>query len=287
MSRTIAEFRIPEELASIYLDPNMGRSLGGSVRKVVVDTTDPLYARIEAIHQELRARGDFFVLGWDLRQKASDEELARAELFHLRITSVFEPSGEECGTEYDESAACPVCGAGRRPAGPLRLNASRVPLNADVAATISRDEWIVSERVVDLLEKVGATGLELRPVEHVGRSKPRTRWFQMLFTSPPVRTVPPTRFGIKPIEPDLEGEYRCPVCTTAGLALISEVWVDRKSWTGDDFVRSREFVGYKRGLLRPAPLLFLSPRIWRLFQEHKVRGFRAEIAYLAPRDVDP
>jgi len=57
MSRTIAEFRIPEELASIYRDADTGKTLGGTVRQVMVDTTDPLCEKIGAIHQAFRARG--------------------------------------------------------------------------------------------------------------------------------------------------------------------------------------------------------------------------------------
>jgi hypothetical protein len=47
--------------------------------------------------------------------------LSSAQLFQLKINKVFEPAGEECGTEYNEGTACPFCGTGADQVSPLFL----------------------------------------------------------------------------------------------------------------------------------------------------------------------
>jgi hypothetical protein len=349
--RTSVEFRVAEKYAREYLEPSVGRVLGSpleieqfgpSVRAVTVFTDDPLYQRIGEIYRRMRKRNQFFFLGWIVRHHYTRKELVEAEFFHLTAT-VFEPSGEECGTVYDESSACPHCGAGRGRTGPLVLDLRKAPKNKDLARTIAH-EWVVSQQLAERLVEAGMSGFELRPVrhkaryaddpiryedypsgqellrraerahvefgtwefyvwvnrgaqrdlsddafrEHAAMRKRETAgllsslpaWYELVVTSPPVRMAAQTQCGIGPFDLDEKGEHRCPLGHVRGLNLLSEVYVDRASCDGSDIMRTQEMVGVRRGVLVPSPLILITPRLWQLLQDEKMKGWKADIAYL-------
>lgn len=166
--RETVEFRIPEERAARFLEPHEGKCLGGSVRVLELATNNPRYERIGELDRQFRNEGRALFLGWVIKRHYSRQELESAELFRLETTAVFEPAGEECGTVYDESTACPLCGAGRTQVSDLILDLRKTPKNKDIACTIA-DEWIVSQRLAELLVDTGMTGFELRPVRHKAR----------------------------------------------------------------------------------------------------------------------
>ena len=168
MVKEYVEFRIPEEYASRFLGPHEGKRLGDRVRALEIATDDPRYQWIGNLQRQFREEGKFFFLGWEIKRRYSRRELEAAELFCLWITAVFEPAGEQCGTVYDESTACPICGAGRTQVTNLILDLRKVPKGKDIARTIAH-EWIVSQRLAEILLDAGMTGFELRPVRHRAR----------------------------------------------------------------------------------------------------------------------
>lgn len=277
------ELRVVNEFAGLILPDTEGRMLGGGLtRQIELPSNDPRIAQIGEIQSELaRTRNRSFFHGWEYHRCYSPEELAAAELFQLRITAFFEPEGTACGTTYDESAVCPRCGAGRRLAGDLILDAGKVPKGADFARTIAQDEWIVSERVAGLLREHGMTGAGFEPVRPFRkRRKGAPAWFRLDITAPPVEVAAPTRFGIDPFDDDPAGHYRCPAGHVAGLNILSELSIERGSWNGADIAVTRQAVGYRQGVLVPSPLIVVSPRLRRLLLEHDVKGFETEVAYL-------
>lgn len=342
-----AEFRIPEEHAQRFLDKDCGTIMfvgdNPFIRKVTVGVGTPLYYRIGKFDKQLK--GGFFH-GWNITYKYTRAELAAGEMFHLRISAVFEPAGEECGTLYGGSDGCRICGGGFEQLNELRLDLRRVPKKKDIARTIA-DEWIVSERLADIMAKAGLTGYELHPVKQrpffndaplvlhrvpsgrvlLERAKPTgldlnsrqfcqwlwapeqkdltekaeaenlerlarryaasippRPWFQLAITAQRVPMVPPSHFGINPFNDDLDGEYRClhgaEKDHVAGLNRLSEVFVDGSAWDGSDITCTTQLVGTRRGLLRPSPLILISPRFRRLLQENNIKGFREEVVYL-------
>lgn len=342
--REIVEFRIPEEDASRFLAAHEGKSLGGIVRVLRVATNDPLYVRIGQLDSMLRQReGKPFFLGWMPRRYYTSQELNSAALFRLRITAAFEPAGEECGTVYDSSTACPDCGAGRRQVSDLVLDLRKIPTNKDIARTIA-DEWIVNQRLAQLLVDHQVTGFQLRPVRHkaydlndlidltklesgrellqraeidghpypewsfwVWLNRPeqsellhqtrrehissqeqaRTRlddslpvWYQLVITSKPISLSAPTRFGVHPFDEDREARYRCPREHVSGLNVLSELWVSDFSWDRSDIARTENLIGTRRGLLVPAPLLLISPSLYKLLRARRIKGYEVEIAHL-------
>lgn len=340
--RETIDLRVFETDADQYLGDDVGVRLGSTVRKLKLDSDDPLFEKIAGIKKELRQRGQTWATGWSIQRKYTPGETASAELFRMNFTRVFEPAGELTGTSYDESGACSRCGVGRRMVTDLSLDLRKVPKTADLARTIA-NEWIVSERFAGRLAESGFTGVELRPVRHRGLETPGsidlnavpsgrelvergkaeglsladwrfTLWmfrpeqadlmrkieaetaerharrsrrpppvtvYQLIITSR-VEVAAPTRFGIDPFNEDDAGEYRCTPCDLMGLNILSELSVVRESWNGSDFAVTKQLVGARMGVLVPAPLIVVSPRVRELFIQHKLNGAEWEVAHLVP-----
>jgi hypothetical protein len=275
--RETIEFRISEEHAKQFLEPGLGTRLGDSVRKVLLPMTDPRVPFIVELNHEFHRRGDSFYIYSHIHRHYTRRELEDAELLQLLVGSGFGPTGELCGTRYDDAAACPHCGAGAPQLTDLYLDAHRLSKTRDMASSLA-GEIVLSARLVEALEAHGITGAEYRPVRHrTGKEVPG--WRQLVITSAPVELVPPTLVGGGPFDLDEQGEYRCPREDLAGLNRISELWVKHSDHDRGDWVRTRQFIGTRRGLLRPRQQLLISPRLYRLLQVLNARGFALEVAH--------
>lgn len=277
------EFRVKAKYAHLLFREDEGVKLG-SVRKIRLATNDECFARVGQLERELGlTRGESFFYWWHFDRAYSEKELTSAEAFRLHIPPSCEPAGEECGTLYDESTACAICGVGRTLRSELILDIARLPRGKDVAATIA-DELVVSSRFVNLVNACGLTGAHFQVVRDRGRfGASKAAWFQLLVQPPYVKLDVSTRTGIDPFNEDLESRHRCPLGHVAGLNLLSEVSVERGSWSGRDFCLTKECIGAKRGLLRPTPLLVVSPRVWRMFRDQQVRGASFEVAHVVDK----
>lgn len=166
--KQIYEFRIWEQFAPDILAQDEGRRLGNLVRVVAASKGDPLYEKIASRTVSLKNLGKFLFSSWRLDHKYSRVEIERASLVRLIIPPSVEPSGEECGTTYDESTACPVCGAGATQTSQLRIDFRKLPRHKDLAITIG-GEIIVNQKVAQLLAAGKFTGFELQMAKHVVR----------------------------------------------------------------------------------------------------------------------
>ena len=280
--REIAEFRVDERYASMLFAENEGKRVGSSIRLIELDTADPRFAKVGRLQRELRAKQDEpFFYGWNLKRKFSKQEIREARIFSLQVTAVFDPAGLESGTRYNESSACPNCGAGAKQIGPLIIDVKRIPKGKDIAKTIS-GEIIVSQRSVELFERHGITGIAVSPVRmSLASSAVSKEWFQLNVRSSEAEIIPPTRVGIDPFDDDSLGECRCPLGDLLGLNLLSQVAI-RSSTRGDaDFVSSRQFIGVRRELLRPERVILISPEVWKLIESERLKGVDVEVAHLA------
>jgi len=270
------ELRVNASQAHLLFDPSEGKPCGELVRIIRLSTTDPRYAKVGALRDRLeREQGISFFYGWSMERTYSKLEIEEASFFHLSITTAFEPTGEECGTLYNMSAVCPMCGAGRKLISPLRLDASRIPKGKDIAITIG-SEMIVSRRLADLIRETGLRGLDLQPVVVVKGKQPSSEWFHLTASSDGVDVVPPTRFGIDPFDDDEKGLYRCPQGHVSGLNLLSEVHVKTGAREINDLFFSRQLVGWRVGVLVPHPILFVSKRFVNLLNECGTKGYKLE-----------
>jgi hypothetical protein len=282
--REIIEFRIAEEDARRYLEPEDGKVIGqfGGVRKLLLDSNDIRVERVGKIHRELWARGSIFCTSWEVRRTYTKKELETSELFQLCIRSVFEPEGERCGTQYDDTVGCPHCGFGARQLNELRLDPDSIPRGRDIARTIAGNEVIVSARVMEAFREHGLTGARFLPVLRKEGRGAIDSWYQLEVTSRPVGVAPVTRFGINLFDPDEKGEHRCPLGHVLGLNLLSELSVVGEDWDGADVCATRQWTGMRStngGVFRPRPLLLISQRMRKLLAALKAKGFELEVAH--------
>jgi hypothetical protein len=166
--RQFWEFRVDERHAHLLFADDEGKRLGTSVRKILIAADDPRFMEIKRIDEMLSARDDSFFTGNFPEYRYTKEEIEEAELFDVWITAAFEPTGEECGTVFDESETCEECGAGRRQVSDLVLDLRKAPKSKQIARTIA-DEWIVSQRLAELMVDAKLTGFDLAPVRHKAR----------------------------------------------------------------------------------------------------------------------
>ena len=343
--RETYELRVVEDFAGRLFGPDEGKNIGSKiVRLIELSGDDPRLPKIGEMQRLIyEESGRAFFHGWIIRRRYTDEELASAACFHLAISTVFEPAGEECGTKYDESTACPKCGAGATQVSDLRLDMRKVPKNKDIARTIA-DEIIVSQRLAEKMIDAGLTGFELRPARHKARYEddpidlrqvstgreilakaeaagfphptgrfyvwlnraenralfdqaraenaalkgeedrrkgdPLPVWHQLVVTSNTAEIIAPTRVGINPFDDDSKGECRCVLGDLIGLNLLSEVSVNAASRGDADIVCSRQFIGTRRGLLRPSRVILISPKFWKLVKSENLKGVDIEVAHL-------
>jgi hypothetical protein len=279
--KELAELRVDEDFASMVFADSEGKRLGDGVRKIEIRTSDPRFAEIGRLDRELNEKeGKRFFYGWHLRREYTPEELNRAELFLLWAKACFEPEGESCGTRYDEVKACPRCGSGAKQVGPLFLDVRRIPKFNDFARTIA-DELVASRRVVELFQDNHVSGAEFKPVRHRGSSGVESeRWFQFTVRSAEAEIVPPTRVGVDPFDDDPKGEFRCPLGDLIGLNRLTEVWINSSTRGNDDLVWTRQFIGTRRGVLRPRREMLCSRKLCALIDSEKLRGLSYEVAHV-------
>jgi hypothetical protein len=273
------EFRIPEERATRWLAPDDGELVTSSVRKLRLYAGDPRLSIVANADRELKRQGRAFFTSFSIRREYTEAELNAASRLLWRATAIFEPEGEENGTVYDEQTACRQCGAGATQLDPLILDVTRVPKRKSFARTIA-SEMIVSQPVVDLFESHRVTGIEFRPVMESRNMVGSAAWKRLAIVSANAEIAPPTRVGNNPFDEDVRGQYRCPLNDLVGLNLLSELSVYSSTVDDLDFVATRQFVGVRRGVLRPERLVLVSQKVRRLITEANLSGCEMEAANL-------
>jgi hypothetical protein len=295
MMKEIFEFRIDLKYAHLLFKPDEGRNLGDSVKVVQITRDDPRFAKIPEIREELRQKSNNgFFYGWRIKRQYTQKEIEDAILFHIKIKITFEPSAEECGTLYDESSACKICGSNRQQVGALRLQKRSIP-KKDIARTIA-GEVVVSEKFALAIKHRGLKGVSLEPVLF---DKGKSTHYQLRANSPELELTQNTVAGVGPFDFSESSEggeftvsggyqvkfekeiYKCPKGHTIGLNLLSEPYVlNTPSINNYDFFVTRQKIGVKRGLLRPEPLYLCSSAFRKMIEEEKLTGFVFEIAHI-------
>jgi hypothetical protein len=274
--KEVIEFRIKKKYYHLLSQPNNGKD-NGMVYVVKLTKDDPKFEQIRILDKQIREQNnDFFFLYSNIKREYSKNEFETAALFQMKIKTMFEPAGEECGTIYDETTACEICGANRKQIGIIKLKKGTIP-KKDIARTIA-GEIVVSERFKKAFEQRNLKGLELLPVEF---AKGTSDYCQLVGTSE-IELSQSTVAGINifDLSTSSEGEiYKCPKGHTIGLNLLSEAYVLKSpSISESDFLVSKQKIGVKRGLLRPEPIYFCSQAFRKMVEDEKLSGFEFEIA---------
>jgi hypothetical protein len=272
------ELRVRNEYAP---EPELlarGRMLG-HITQLKLDGDDPVLARLVAQHRTRKAVGKAGLISQAIvTRRYTDEELGRATLFQLLWTKMFSAVGRETGTIYDNTGACPLCGAGPTQVGPLRLRRSDMPLRYDAATTLSRAERVVNERVATVISAEGLTGVECRPVDFSSsRRQDGPAWYQLVVSGPRLAFVPPSRFA----DDMLDGgdKVRCPAGHLAGNVLTTEAYVRLPDGPHADVVESEQYLGWANGHILPVRVIFVSPRFRDVMLREKILGWDYEVAH--------
>lgn len=282
--KELFEFRINYEYANRLFSPEEGKDLGQitrSVKVVKLSKDDHRFASIPLVDSEVREKyGRPFYYSWRIERKYVSGELDAATLFTFKIQSTFEPAGEECGTEYDESTACEYCGSNRKQVSPLKLKKNSIP-KRDISWTIA-GEIVVSEKFIEAFNRHNLSGLSL---EKIILDKGPLNIYQPKLTSPELELTKNTTAGIDPFNlADREGAeiYKCPKGHTLGLNLLSEAYVNTSPSIGkyDFFFATKQKIGVKRGLLRPQPVYLCSHAFRQMIEREKLTGCSFEVAHV-------
>lgn len=289
--REIFEFRVNKKFSNLLPVTISGKDLG-PVIKIQIDKDTVEFGIIKGLTQKIKeTEKESFFYGWSIKRKYGQKEFDNALLLHLIIDTTFEPAGEECGTLYDETTACLICGADRKQISPLKLKKSSIP-KKDIARTIA-GEVVVSEKFALAIKQRRLNGLIIKPIAF---NKSSTNYYQLLSSSE-VELSQNTLAGVDPFDFSNSSDgsefsisggyhfkldreiYNCPNGDTIGLNLLSAPHIlNCSAVKNNDFLVSKQKLGVKRGLLRPEPLYFCSPAFRQMIQDEKLTGFSFEIA---------
>jgi hypothetical protein len=275
--REILELRMSTEEAERHLPSGVGKDLGYGVRRLLLDVEDPLVEKLRALEAEYRAQGTTLFSMCEVSRHYTPRELRAAEFLLVEFWPFFRPTGEECGTLYDESTACSFCGAGGRQVNALHLELRRIPKSRDLALTMG-GEYVISSQLAEVLRQHRITGYELRPIVSKG-GRPGSDHHQLVIPSAIAEIVPPTRAGRTYLAPEPDPN-RCPEGHILGHRLLSPLHLSRNSLGELDWVFTRQRFGSRQGLFRPYPLMIVTQRLYRLLAEQKVRCLHAEVVHL-------
>jgi hypothetical protein len=230
---------------------------------------------LERRNQGLHGFSDYSI-GRYLR-KYTDRDLQMAEILRIKISSHFEPAGEECGTIYEN--LCDHCNWGRQISN-LTLDLRRVPQHMDIAETIAWVEWVVSSKFVQTFKNNDLTGADFQPILDVRNPmRPSVVWHQLQITGTAGPLAEETQFGWDPFSPS-DVIWRCPLGHSAVGQFISEIYLRRKAWDGSDIAVTTSLFGQGRNLLRPVPIIVASQRAYRAFKAAGIKGLSYEPVHL-------
>lgn len=272
--KEIIELRINNKFINLLPTNINGKDLG-PVTIIKIEKDSSKYHSISEINKQVKDNAsDSFFYGWGIKRNYTKEELANATLFHLIIDNVFEPTGEQCGTIYDETTECEICGANRLQINSLRLKKGTIP-KKDVSQTIG-GEVVVSEKFLNCVNQRNIQGIQFN-------STNINKYYQ-ISTSNLIELGEKTVAGIKPFDLSSKSEseiFKCPKGHTLGLNLISEVFIKNQDLISNyDFFKSIQLIGVKRGVIRPEPIYLCSQEFRKMVLEEKLTGFSFEVTHI-------
>ena len=275
--KEILKIRLANDDARRYFRDDIGK-LSGDVRVLQINKQSVEYDRVRLLDCEKKEKHIFY--SWEFQREYTQQEWDSAALLHMFIKKTFEPDGENCGTVYDETAACSICGANRIQKNDLHLQRRSIP-KKDIARTLPM-EIVVSKWFVEAVKKWGIRGCVFLPVMH---GEMQSEDYFQLKAEREVTLSLHTVAGVTPFdftEISENGEvFRCPLGHTIGLRLVSEVHViDALEVHEYDFMASKQKIGMRQGVYRPEPIYLVSPRFKRMIDEEQLSGFKFEVAHI-------
>jgi hypothetical protein len=208
------------------------------------------------------------------------KELAAAPLLLVRALGPGTSRRHPCdGTAYDDSHACPQCGAGLVQTSPFLVRNTELP-KSYLAAGVA-DDLLLHESVAGTIASAGLTGMTLRPA--LDRSRVPVPWVQVVVEA----TMPPMLASSRGmIRGRASGERPCARCGRDGwFNTTSDPFVPAypraalatmpdAAWTFERFSTGAwaNPIHGKRSLA--SRCLIMSARAYRALQPLKLRGVR-------------
>lgn len=289
-----------KEIVTFWMYPTYFNALKGVTKSrfngamyiVKVEKGDSVYKQIEYLKNHTK---DFIYSYSGIERKYTEEELSNARLFSVSIKKQFEPIGEECGTIYDETPACPICGSGRIQVGQLHLQKRHICIpKYDIASSIV-SEIVCSENFKDRCLENRIRGIQFSPIISNGKE---ADIFQPKVQSPLLKIAKETVTGLD-LFSDMDSQdgrsvdicgykidfpkvvFRCPKGDLIGAKVLSEVYVEDSPvidvW---DVFETLQYIGSKSGVYRPVRLLLCSKRFYRMVIDNGLKGFEFEVAHI-------
>jgi len=289
--KEIFEFRIYERYYNLLSKPNKSE-FNGAVYIVKVTRQDPFFEELRKVDKYVTShlRGTMFSYT-AVKRTYSSQELGDSKLFHFWPIKQFGPTGEQCGTKYDDSVACVICGSGGRQISSLFLAKGKIP-QTDISRSLG-GEMIVSDNFLKVFNERKMKGAIFKPVYF---SKTISKFHQIIPTSTKLDLTDSTVVGRNVFNamPEYEKReplglgdspqqeyvyYKCPLGHLIGGNLISEPHVHNPIDIKDyDIFESAQYYGVRLNLLRPEPLYFCSPSFRKMVIDEKLTGFDFQIA---------
>lgn len=275
------ELRINKEYSEKLFSPNEGKNIGSNIKIIELPIQDKKLDQIIEIDSELiKNKGTKFYFGWKIKRIYTKKELDLAKLFLVKIKSVFEPTGEECGTVYDDKDRCNICGSNRIQTSVLKLKKGAIP-KKDISVTIG-GEVVVSDKFVKYFNENNLKGVNFRRIDTSQNTL--KNYFQLFIDSPLLVLSAQTEVGIDPFDySEKNGDeiYKCPNGCSIGLNLLSEAYVTyNKDIPNYDIFNSKQNIGVKRGLLNPQKLIICSKLFREMVIKEKLSGFDFEVVHI-------
>jgi len=292
--KEILEFRIFDDYYHLLSKPNPA-IYNGSIYVLHITKDDTLFEEIHNLNNFVQKKyNKGFAMYVYTKRTYTNEELEKAALFHVKIKPYFEPVGEECGTIYDETFACPICKSGRKQVGYLILKKGSIP-KKDIARTIAGEgEVVLSAKFKSIFEQRNLKGISFNTVMF---GKNVTSYYQL---NPLVQleVADKTVTGMDPWnfpESSEGGEYmiqgykikyekqifKCPLGHIIGANLLSEPHIKNSPLIKEnDFFATKQKIGSKLGVIHPDPIYLCSPAFRTMVLEEKLKGFDFEVAHI-------
>lgn len=252
------------------------------------------YERLSASFREFYSTEKVDWIEW-IEVEYSEEELRNPEILVLHVNGYAGSGGNTLAEVYEDLNACSACGSlGEiHQVGSIVLDQDRSSPEAldvedpqtfghDICRTDFDDEIIVTQRVRELMESYGITGVEFRRVIPMGASETSSsQYCQLIILDRIGPMVPPTRLVYEKLCPEC-GRHRKVLIETPTPYLVSpdsEPYFERHSYAGQDIMLSTTRLKAIRSPIGKR-LIIASQRMYGLLRENGVTGFWAQPAHL-------
>lgn len=168
MARCLYEVRVGKEYFEMLANREEFEGVPahdlGSVVVISISPSSAAFSLVRDLAERERSFGRSVYFQVLHRITYDSNEIEASKWFHV-IPWTLGYCGETCGTVYDESSSCSICGSGRTRAGPLAIDLKNLPRSRELFANLS-GELMVAARLAEELGENGFTGFTLGPVVH-------------------------------------------------------------------------------------------------------------------------